>query len=219
MIDIVQQCEYDMSDPVLKYCVSWDNNFVCKDALEHLINSWTLHKIPRPLGCIPIENMPATRRNWILPETLISTTPEAVRMYEGLGGSLSRDSSFGWDPLAVNEEGYQNRVAIGRPIFSDVVHGKKDRLQRVIEYFYQLTGTLSQWSTILKKFTGSLTLSWQSPLSHRNQSIDLQCRSVGWFLYDRELLNQRIKKKKQMLWNLWPKPVRNSFTQIFFYCF
>ena len=65
-------------------------------------------------------------------------------MYEGLGGSLSRDSSFGWDPLAMNEEAYQNRAAIGRPIFSNVVHGKKDRLQRVIEYFYQLTGTLSQ---------------------------------------------------------------------------
>ena len=32
----------------------------------------------------------------------------------------------------------------GRPIFSDVVHGKKDRLKRAIEYFYQLTVTLSK---------------------------------------------------------------------------
>ena len=28
MIDITKQCEYDMSDPVLKYCVSWVINFV-----------------------------------------------------------------------------------------------------------------------------------------------------------------------------------------------
>ena len=75
-------------------------------------------------------------------------------MYEELGGSLSRDSSFGWDPLVINEEtkqGYQNRVVrflflepTGRPIFSDVVRGKKDRLRKAIEYFYQLTVTLSQ---------------------------------------------------------------------------
>ena len=28
MIDITKQCEYDMSDPVLKYCISWVINFV-----------------------------------------------------------------------------------------------------------------------------------------------------------------------------------------------
>ena len=72
-------------------------------------------------------------------------------MYEELGGSLSRDSLFGWDPLVINEEAYQNRIArflllepTGRPVFSDVVLGQKDRLKRAIEYFYQLTVTLSQ---------------------------------------------------------------------------
>ena len=131
-----------MSDPVLNYCVSCVINFICKDAAEHLISSWNCHRIPGPL---------ATRRNQILPEPLIPTTPKVVQMYGELGGSLSRESSFGWDPLVINEEAYQNRVArflllgpTGRPIFSDVVHGKKDRLRRAIEYFYQLTVTLSQ---------------------------------------------------------------------------
>ena len=78
--------------------------------------------------------MLAIRRNRILPEPLIATTTEAVQMYEELGGSLSRDSSFGWDPLVMNEEAYQNRVdrflllePTGRSIFSDGVSGKKDR--------------------------------------------------------------------------------------------
>ena len=57
MIDISGQCEYDMSDPVLKYCVSWVINFVCKDAAEYLINSWNFHRIPGPLACVPAENM------------------------------------------------------------------------------------------------------------------------------------------------------------------
>ena len=31
-----------------------------------------------------------------------------------------------------------------------------------------------------------LTLSWRRSLSYKNQSIDLQSKSVGWFLYDRD---------------------------------
>ena len=30
-----------------------------------------------------------------------------------------------------------------------------------------------------------LTLSWRRPLSYRNQSIDLQSKSMDWFLYDK----------------------------------
>ena len=39
--------------------------------------------------------------------------------------------------------------------------------------------------------TGFLTLSWRRPLSHRNQSIDLLCKSMDWFLYDRNLRHER----------------------------
>ena len=40
-----------------------------------------------------------------------------------------------------------------------------------------------------------LTLSWRRPLWYRNQSIDLQSKSVDWFLYDNGL---RLKKVKQL---------------------
>ena len=32
-------------------------------------------------------------------------------------------------------------------------------------------------------------------LSYRSQSIDLQSKSVDWFLYDRELRHERVNKK------------------------
>ena len=38
-----------------------------------------------------------------------------------------------------------------------------------------------------------LTLSWRRPLSYRNQSIDLVCKSMGWFLYDNGLRHERVK--------------------------
>ena len=38
-----------------------------------------------------------------------------------------------------------------------------------------------------------LTLSWWKPISCRNQSIDLQSKSMDWFLYDIDLHHERVK--------------------------
>ena len=38
-----------------------------------------------------------------------------------------------------------------------------------------------------------LTLSWRRSLSYRNQSIDLLCKSMDWFLYDNDLRHERVK--------------------------
>ena len=38
-----------------------------------------------------------------------------------------------------------------------------------------------------------LTLSRKKPISYRNQSIDLLCKSMDWFLYDIGLRRDRVK--------------------------
>ena len=40
--------------------------------------------------------------------------------------------------------------------------------------------------------TISLTLSWRRPISYRNQSIDLQSKSMNRFLYDIGLRHERV---------------------------
>ena len=40
------------------------------------------------------------------------------------------------------------------------------------------------------------TLSLQSSLSYRNQSIDLQSKTLDWFLYDRDLRHERVNMKE-----------------------
>ena len=40
------------------------------------------------------------------------------------------------------------------------------------------------------------TLSWQRSLEHRKQSIDLQCKSLDWFLFDSDLCHKRVKNLK-----------------------
>ena len=39
-----------------------------------------------------------------------------------------------------------------------------------------------------------LTLSWRRSQSYRNQSIDLLCKSMDWFLYDGELPDEIVKE-------------------------
>ena len=40
----------------------------------------------------------------------------------------------------------------------------------------------------------NLTLSWRRSLSYRNQSIDLLCKSVDWFLHDIGLHHERVNE-------------------------
>ena len=39
----------------------------------------------------------------------------------------------------------------------------------------------------------TLTVSWWGSLSYRNQSIDLHCKSMDWFLHDRDLRHEWVK--------------------------
>ena len=41
----------------------------------------------------------------------------------------------------------------------------------------------------------TLTLSWRRLLSYRNQSTDLQSKSMDWFLYDNVLRHKRVKRR------------------------
>ena len=53
----------------------------------------------------------------------------------------------------------------------------------------------------------ALTLSWRRSLSYRNQSIHLLCKSMDWFLYDRDLCHEIVKAWRLKEWspyfNIW----------------
>ena len=44
-----------------------------------------------------------------------------------------------------------------------------------------------------------LTLSWRRPLLYSNQSIDLDSKSMDWFLYDNGLRHERVKYSPKAL--------------------
>ena len=52
------------------------------------------------------------------------------------------------------------------------------------------------------------TLSWRRSLSYRNRSIDLLCKSMDWFVYDRDFRYKRVKvslpvQKKQLFLKMY----------------
>ena len=61
----------------------------------------------------------------------------------------------------------------------------------------------------------SLTLSWRRPLSYNNQSIDLLCKSMDWFLYDNGLRHERVNLVLYFLllyYSIWlPPSYRNQW--------
>ena len=103
---------FNLADPVFKYCVSWVMLYVTKDAVDHFITSWNHHRVPGPRGCIPIENMKATKRTAVIADFLIPSTLEAVLMYEQNGGRLNREGEFGQDPLVTRSDLYESRTAL-----------------------------------------------------------------------------------------------------------
>ena len=53
---------------------------------------------------------------------------------------------------------------------------------------------LTKQQTLLRqKKIITLTFSWRRPLSYRNQPINLQSKSMDWFLYDNGLRHERVK--------------------------
>lgn len=143
---IVEFNDIDMDDPIIKYCFSWVLLYASGNAVEHLLNSWNHHRVPGPQGCVPIENMIASRGTTTIPIFLIPTTPEAVILYEASGGRLTRNSSFGIDPLANTEHLYQSREMIfhanaplPQEIFSAAVHGDSAPLEDALNLFYMIT--------------------------------------------------------------------------------
>ena len=75
--------------------------------------------------------------------------------------------------------------------------------------FWQITslGELSSDKTAFSQNFSQWTLSWFRSLFYRNQSIDLLCKSMGWFLYDRD----RVMKELMTATNRWILPIHSCY--------
>ena len=78
---------------------------------------------------------------------------------------------------------------------------QKNCLHFIKTYLHEGAITFSLTSANYHNLT-NLTLSWRRPLSYRDQSIDLLCKSMDWFLYDNGdngLRHERVKGISQWI--------------------
>ena len=115
--------------------------YVTKDAVDLFITSWNHHRVSGHNGCIPTENIKATKRTAVIADFLIPSTSEAVLMYEQNGGRLNREGEFGRDPLVAQPNLYESVTVLfslnappPKVIFSELVHGNNRLLLTAREY-------------------------------------------------------------------------------------
>ena len=148
---IIDEDDFDMNDLVFKFCLSRVTLYVTQDPVRHFINAWNHHRVPGPRGCVPIECWQNTSRTILPPVHSVPNPLEAVEMFEISGGTLTRISEFGIDPLCHNEALYQQReteflthVSSPQDVFSDVVQGRRNSLRHCIITYFDITLQLSQ---------------------------------------------------------------------------
>ncbi|XP_078366983.1 uncharacterized protein LOC144660070 [Oculina patagonica] len=140
-----------MHDPVVKFCVSFITLNVAEVGLRRFTESWNLHPLEGRNGRMP--NLVAANTNRVRRinnPTIIPSVDQAICMYENAGGSITRESSFGTDPLRDNaalttrrEELFVQNNSSFDDIFSSLVNGNSSHLERAILSFVDITRHLS----------------------------------------------------------------------------
>lgn len=136
----------DMRDEMVKFCVSWVTIRIAQPALVNFIQSWNSHRIPGRAGGIPNH----LRRNDHLlariPPLAVPSTAHAVMQFEQDGGQLTRESSFGTDPLSsyehlqmLRERDFRCRYTSCSEVFENVLHGDQRMFINAVLFFIHLT--------------------------------------------------------------------------------
>ncbi len=91
--------DVDMSNDVVRFCVSWTTMNVIAPSLMRVVASWNNHRIPGPRGGIPNDLALSVRdiTSPLLYRTL--TADKAIQLFTGSGGHLTPESCFGVDPI------------------------------------------------------------------------------------------------------------------------
>ncbi len=91
--------ELDLSQELVKFCISYIVLHVCRNALLQFVTTWNFHRIMGRNGGIP-NLLAGNNRTTTLPNHVIPETSSVIATYTSSGnGRLTAPHSFGTDPL------------------------------------------------------------------------------------------------------------------------
>ena len=144
----------DLSDDVVKFCVSWTTINVITPALIRFVGSWNNHRIPGVSGGIP--NILASSMRNIVPfrQCHVPTTDQAINLFITDGGRLTSESVFGQDPLdgfpllqQLRVRDFQSSYPSMDDIFQNILHSDGALFVQSIQSFIDLTERFSAFVT------------------------------------------------------------------------
>ena len=149
LVDMESSGEISMGDDTTKFCVSWVTICVMESAIKDFINAWNCHRIPGRNGGIPNKLALESRVSGV-PPCIVPSTPQCLQVHEGNGCRLSRNPSFGSDPLnnypqlqRLRKIQFRTEFPDWNLVFQDVLHRDGQLFRNSIHRFIFLTHNYS----------------------------------------------------------------------------
>lgn len=147
----MEEAEYiDMRNNIHRFAVSWVGIQVAASPISTFVEAWNDHRIPGPQGGIPSIMASNTCQIQALPSVQVPSTSEAIQLHESARSQLTRECTFGTDPLtgyhrlqALRQRDFYSRHPSMEAIFTDVLHNSGLMLQDAILTFIELSNSYS----------------------------------------------------------------------------
>ena len=135
----------DMSNDITKFSTSWVTIRVISEPVRLFVNAWNAHTLPGSFGGIPNVLAQSSTHVGQIPYAQIPTTDDATINYESHGGRLSREVTYGSDPLAaypglqaLRERDFTQVFSSMSDIFEDILHDDGDLPKQAILLFIDI---------------------------------------------------------------------------------
>jgi len=141
----------DMGNSLHKFSVFWVTIRLIASPVATFVTAWNSHTIPGRNGGIPDTLAARTCHISPLPPSQVPSVNEAVDLHESTIGHLSRETTYGVDPLEghpelqrLRERDFSAAFPSLEAMFSDVLHGNGQMMQAAIFMFISLCASFSE---------------------------------------------------------------------------
>ena len=141
----------DMQNPLHKFSVSWVTIHVVASPIQSFIRAWNCHRIPGQAGGIPNSLAQLTTQISALHPSNVPSVSDAVNLHESNRSRLTRESTFGLDPLQgyphlqrLRERDFHSVYPSMELLFSDILHNQGTSFKEAILLFISLSLCFSE---------------------------------------------------------------------------
>ena len=154
LVEMEEDGTIDLSNDIIKFCVSWTTINVITPALIRFVESWNNHRIPGVSGGIPNVLASSVRNIVSLQRHNVPNTDQAIELFTNDGGHLTPEHMFGQDPLdgfallqQLRLRNFQSRHPSVDDIFQNILHSDGAMFVQSIQSFIELTNRLAEESS------------------------------------------------------------------------